>query len=383
MHVTLFANIADKRNPYITLLQRAVQPYCEGPVTIQPRFSPGWVLSHGKAGSIVHIHWLESHLTPCSWFGPDSRGYRYLIHRLENTRVSSLVRTTGLLAQLALALMLARRVGMRVVYTVHNLDRHRNHGVHDASLKQLGNRLIFARADAVHVHSHHTAKAIAQLYGRAQNVFVVPHGNYVGWYPNVISRTEARLRLNLPSDAFVYLFLGQIAPYKGLEDLVEAFVALGDPSTWLVVAGRVSRAYDSAYVAAVAQRSRVLYRPGFVPDEEVQVYLNAADVMVLPYRQITTSGSALLAFSFGQPVVAPALGALSEIVPASVGVSYIPTEAGALTAALRRARHISWSSQAILAHARRFDWQIIGTQMADIYRTVLRSAEAAVSSQER
>ena len=43
----------------------------------------------------------------------------------------------------------------------------------------------------------------------------------------------------------------------------------------------------------------------FVPDGEVQHYLLAADAVVLPFKEILTSGSAMLALSFGRPVVAP------------------------------------------------------------------------------
>jgi len=37
--------------------------------------------------------------------------------------------------------------------------------------------------------------------------------------------------------------------------------------------------------------------------------------MVLPYRQILTSGSAMLGMSFGKPVIAPAIGGLPEVCP--------------------------------------------------------------------
>ena len=46
----------------------------------------------------------------------------------------------------------------------------------------------------------------------------------------------------------------------------------------------------------------------YIPDAELQVWLRAADVVVLPFRDILTSGSAILALSFGRAVVAPALG---------------------------------------------------------------------------
>ena len=51
---------------------------------------------------------------------------------------------------------------------------------------------------------------------------------------------------------------------------------------------------------------------GAVPDDRMQVYLRAADAVVLPYRDVLTSGSAILAMTFGQPVIAPAIGCLPE-----------------------------------------------------------------------
>jgi len=382
MQVTLFANVLPQFNPYIALLRQAVQPHCEAIVTVRPRFTPDWVYRYGKAGSIAHIHWIESHINPRHWFEPDASGYRYLINRLGNNRLSHPARATGLLVKLAVALALARRTGVPVVYTVHNLTAHHHNNSYYAYLERLANRLIFVWANAVHVHSHETVQAIARSYGRTRNVFVAPHGNYIGWYSNTVTRAEARLHLSLPGDTFVYLSLGQIAPYKGLEELVEAFVALGDPAARLIIAGKVAHADYSARMATITQHPHILYLPDFVPDHKIQIYFNAADIVVLPYQRITTSGSALLAFSFGRPVIAPALGALSEFVPSPVGLLYPPHERGALTSALCRAQSISWSSQVILAHARQFDWHTIGSQIANIYRTVLLTPEAAVSSRK-
>ncbi len=373
MQITLFANVSPKMNPYIALLQQAIQPYCEEKVMVWPRFSPGWVLRYGRAGHIAHIHWIEAHLRPRPWFGPRPSGYRYLINRLGSNRLSRPVRAAILLVKLALALTLARWMGVRVVYTVHNLQAHHEPGSFYVSLNRLANRLVFAWADAVHVHSRHVAEVVAQSYGRTRNVFVIPHGNYVGWYPNAVSRAEARLRLGVPGEDFVYLFLGQIAPYKGLENLVESFVSLDDPSAWLVIAGRVDKADYGAHIAAMARHPRVRYRPGFVPDEDVQVYFNAADVAVFPYQKITTSGSILLALSFGCPVIAPSFPLFAELVGEERGVLYDPTQPQALGLALDEARPVDWHplGPSIQAWVRRFDWSLIGTQWLDLYRSLI------------
>ena len=136
-----------------------------------------------------------------------------------------------------------------------------------------------------------------------------------------------RERLGLPLGGFVFVCLGLLRPYKGLEELIPAFRGCR-PRLRLLVAGRPPTTQPtstgSAYLAG--GDPRIILEPRFIPAEEVQVYLNAADAAVLPYRQITTSGAALLAFSFGLPVVAPAIGAFPNLVTAANGLLYAPGE---------------------------------------------------------
>src|SRR5262245_24944430 len=59
-------------------------------------------------------------------------------------------------------------------------------------------------------------------------------------------------------------------------------------------------------------RERTLLRMEFIPDEEMELYLKAADVTVLPYTRIFQSGVLFLAYSFGLPVIASDVGSLRE-----------------------------------------------------------------------
>ena len=77
--------------------------------------------------------------------------------------------------------------------------------------------------------------ALQQLQKRG--VVVVPHGNYIERYPNHISRQEALQQLDLPGGEFVYLFLGLLRPYKGVEDLIDAFNKLAPPTGRLLIVG--------------------------------------------------------------------------------------------------------------------------------------------------
>ena len=51
----------------------------------------------------------------------------------------------------------------------------------------------------------------------------------------------------------------------------------------------------------------------WVPDAEVPALLAAADVVVLPFRRVSTSGSALLALCHGRPLIVPDLPGLADL----------------------------------------------------------------------
>ena len=68
----------------------------------------------------------------------------------------------------------------------------------------------------------------------------------------------------------------------------------------------------------------------FVQAAEMQRFMRAADLIVLPYREILNSGSVMLALSFSRPVLVPAFGALSELHQA-VGPDWIWLYEGELT----------------------------------------------------
>src|SRR6185369_5537793 len=122
-----------------------------------------------------------------------------------------------------------------------------------------------------------------------------------------ISREQARSKLGIRASAKVIGFFGHVELYKGVTELVETFSALPDKDAVLLVAGKSSlpSAEQKSIDDIAAKDTRVVLRLEYIPPEEVTSYIRACDLMVLPFREILNSGSALLAASLDRPVLVP------------------------------------------------------------------------------
>ena len=107
---------------------------------------------------------------------------------------------------------------------------------------------------------------------------------------------------------------------------------------------------------------QVVMRLEEIPDAEVTLLLAAADVVVIPYRRITTSGTAMLALAHGRPVIVPEVGPLADL-PERAVVRYdgtVPGLAHALTkVASTDATELAEMSAAARGYAEEITWREI------------------------
>jgi len=292
-----------------------------------------WLLNHLRRGDLIHIHW-PSFL----YFEPKSR-----------------LRTAFRLAKLAAFMAFAKLRRATIVWTAHNLYPHE--GGRGLLAHRVGRWIVVAFTDRVCVHGRSAGTIVTrELKVRPSRLRTGHHPNWIDCYPNTITRTESRRRLGLPEKEFLYLFIGRCRPYKGLEALIEAFPGAPQPARLLIAGQFSSPAYLEAVKSLASRTPGVDFAPRSIPDEEMQIYLNAADCVVLPYRDVLTSGAAMLALSFGRPVIAPDLGCIRDHIDAQSGILYDAQEPSALASALRQIRSHSFDSGAIIEHARQFTW---------------------------
>jgi glycosyltransferase involved in cell wall biosynthesis len=239
-------------------------------------------------------------------------------------------------------------------------------------LDRLARLAITHLATALIVHCQRARTLVREHFFRQDGVFVIPHGNFIDAYPNTLTREEARQRLGLPEERFVYLFFGAVRPYKGLERLLEVFSGLKGEHLTLLLAARVYDPYSAKVVERATQADpRVVVCPSrFFLAEELQLYFNAADVVVLPFHDILTSGSLITALSFGRPVIVPATGCLPETVDDNMGILYDPRQPHALAQAMEviRQRDLDACGVAAFRRAESLSWETIARLTLEAYR---------------
>lgn len=310
-----------------------------------------------------------------------------LFHILWNNRFAFLDRV---------ALMLwYRMLGKRVVMTVHNVNAGKRDQT-DSFYNRLTLRIQYLLCDHLFVHTDRMKRELVSDFNiTPEAVSVIPFGLNDTTPKTGLTREEGRQRLGLADGDKAVLFFGQIAPYKGLEFLIEALGILKrkGQSFKLVVAGRVKRGADG-YGSSIRAALQTHLSPGdlvehirFIPDEDVEVYFKAADVVAIPYTDIFQSGVPFLAYSFGLPVIATDVGSLrDDIVDGETGFLCEPKNPPALAATIERYfssdlfRELPARREEIRQRAsEHHSWATVGEITDAVYARVTRGSSAAAA----
>jgi D-inositol-3-phosphate glycosyltransferase len=235
-------------------------------------------------------------------------------------------------------------LGKKIVLTAHNVNAGKR-DQNDSWLNRVSLKIQYRLSDHIFVH---TAKMKSQLVSEfcvlETKVSVIPTGINDAIPTTSLSTGDAKRRLGLAIYDKTLLFFGNIAPYKGLEYLLAAFIveAKADKTYRLVIAGRPKGPPEYWHeihqtIVKSGLSDRIIQRVEYIPDDETELYFKAADVLVLPYRHIFQSGVLFLGYNFGLPVIAADVGSLKEeIVEGETGFVFRPHDSADLAKAIRR-----------------------------------------------
>jgi glycosyltransferase involved in cell wall biosynthesis len=240
-----------------------------------------------------------------------------------------------------IARLVRRWTGARIIFICDNVIPHEKRPGDTAFT-----RYAFKPVDAFIAQSAAVEKDLNSFWPGGSYA-LVPHPVYE-IFGSSLPKETARKALGI-TDEHVILFFGYVRRYKGLHILLDAMPKiLKSLKLKLLVVGEF---YDDEQkyreqIAKLGLQEDVLVHSDYVPNEEVNKYFSACDVVVLPYISATQSGIVQIAYQFDKPVIATDVGGLSEVVlDGRTGFMVRPESPEAVAGAVLRFYREGWEKE--------------------------------------
>jgi glycosyltransferase involved in cell wall biosynthesis len=274
-----------------------------------------------------------------------------------------------------------------VVFTAHNVNAGKR-DLNDSWRNRFGLRVQYRLADHVFVHTEAMKHELLRDFGvHDRMVTVIPFGINSSVPSTALTSARAKRQLGIGEDEKAILFFGIIRPYKGLEYLTDAFLRLAATRAGyrLIIAGHAMEGCER-YLDEIQRRidgdvngGRILQKIQFIPDDEVEIYFKASDVLAMPYTHIFQSGVLFLAYSFGLPVVGTDVGSVREdILEGTTGFLCKPRDPIDLARAIEQYfesslfKALDSRRQHIRDYAcARHSWDVVSEMTLDVYAELL------------
>jgi len=273
------------------------------------------------------------------------------------------------------AVMLGRALRKPTVITAHGGDVtvHLKRGL----VRRLG-RWALSSADHVITVSSSLQRALVQGHGiEAEKMTVIPNGVDVAKFAPA-PRSEARARLGLHAEGSKLLYVGAIAESKGIAYLLRAIHRLRHTSAWpmeLILVGEGKYEKAARALAAELDIADAVTFTGGRPNDEIPLWMNASDVLVLPSLSEGFGVVLAEAMACGKPVVATRCGGPEDIVTPQTGPLVPPADDAALSEALLEvlADGERFHPQAIRQYAvETYGYDHVTSRIIEVYAAILR-----------
>ena len=276
---------------------------------------------------VVHIHWPDS-LFP-NW-SPTELEVLFLEQHLQEIRKHA-----------------------KVVYTRHNEFPHYSQNPNRKKCYEIVER----NADAiVHMGNYGLEEFRETLRNDHVEHFVIPHHIYNNEISNSITREEARGKLKIKLNKFVVLTFGAFRNADEVSMVLFGFRKWRLKNKYLLapLLGRIviDERKNKHFLGHLENELRLFklltdgIHPGkdFIPDDMVESYFAAADVVLIQRLHILNSGNVSMAFYFKRPVVGPDTGNTGELLRSTGNFVFDPFTTASLPGMLDEAFRAAGSS---------------------------------------
>ena len=269
-----------------------------------------------------------------------------------------------------------RKRGSKLMLTVHDLLPHDTGEVYRNTFDQL-----YRLVDGIICHSDHVKMRLGLEFSvPEEKVTVIPHGPFFYDLPPTGPQSTLQSFAVEPGEVLV-LWQGIIFPYKGIDLLLRAWekVEAQSENTCLVIAGTGAPEFLDQIRGQVKElglkRVKFLFR--FISTEELVALYRAADVVVYPYRAITTSGALATGLALGKAIIASDLPVFRELLINGENALLVdPQNSDELAGALIKLSEDSSLREQLAGKVREMNfgdqtWSLIANKTLQAYEKVL------------
>lgn len=205
-----------------------------------------------------------------------------------------------------LRLFVYRLAGIRVIKTCHNIRSHSG-----GSYWKDWQEKIFAHfVDHMIFFTEGQYQEYCEYYRfRPQSYSVIPHPK-LDIFPNTTNRDTARSSFGIHAQDFVYLIFGAVLHFKNYDHAIEIFQKIRRPQDRLLLSiqphpvNKIEQeAFERCKQLLEEDQEGIIAHIGYLEDDILQRYFNAADVILLPFEDNTSSTTFMLTLDFEIPFI--------------------------------------------------------------------------------
>lgn len=195
-----------------------------------------------------------------------------------------------------------RKINNNIFYTVHNFFPHN-------SISEKVNRRyieLYKSVDNLVVHADATTVKIKEKV-EDKEIIKIEHGYF---YAEFRDNTEKSKEYDLA-------MLGNILPYKGVEDAIEAIALMPEHKVKLLIAGKCTPEFEASLRKLIADKvleNQVFLEIGFLSVQQLIDYYAVSALSIMPYKEIEQSGVLYTSLGLKVPIVGYKSGGISETV---------------------------------------------------------------------
>ena len=303
---------------------------------------------------IIHLHWVAGHFRPAQTRSELGASFYYLWFRI--------------------FLRCAHALGLKIVWTAHNVLPHDKVFPNDGEAR----KYLISHVDRVFALNQTSAGELHRKFN-AQNVVTIPVAEVIP-EPSK-SREVTRAELGLIETDILFSHFGHIRRYKGTDKFLSAMSGIDEQAKFLVAGtpGPIDymQSVHKLRAEAILAGIPLIYKEGFLLDDELANLIQASDFIVCPFDSINNSGFVNIAFAMGKPVILSNIPGLAWV-PRNAAIWIEPSsDAVGLSQTLQNACRLTTEQVAtITSNAKDYiqnqDWDAYVSAQVSVYEELVQ-----------